>query len=198
MIKVSWVQTLAITSLLSFLVPAPVNAEDAPVRWLAQAGADFGGEKLGSVSFTNGDSADVRANNGILLAVGADIANGVNSPFRTQVFVGYKFGGPSADNDDITWSALPIDILEFYHFSSVKLGVGIDYQLNPKLDVDIPGTKFVSNFENALGYVAQVGWEPSQHYSFDLRYTAISYQLSGASNVKVDGNVAGIYAAYKF
>jgi len=192
------VRPLVVASLLALFASSQANAQNSPIEWLLQFGADFGGSKLGTVKFTNGDDVDVRANDGILIGLGAAISNGADSPFKTQLTIGYKFGGPSAKNGDVTWSAIPIDVLEFYQISSVKIGGGIDYQMNPKLDVDVPGAKFVDKFENALGYVLQIGWEPNRAYSVDLRYTAINYSLSAAPGSKIGGNVGGIYLAYRF
>lgn len=192
------VQPLVIASLFSLLASTQVHAQGVPVEWLLQVGADFGGSKLGSVQFTNGDSVNVRANDGIFVGVGAAVSNGADTPFKTQLSIGFKFGGPTAENGDVTWSAIPVDVLEFYQFASVKIGGGINYQLNPTLDVDVPGAKFVDKFKNALGYVVQIGWEPNQVYSVDLRYTAISYRPVAAPSATIGGNVGGIYVAYRF
>ena len=179
---------------------APLTKESQPIEWVIGLGMDFGGEELGKLYYTDGSSASVKANNGIAINAGAIIANGKNSPFSTQITLGYKFGGPRGDGGDVTWSAIPLEVIEYYRANNMRTGLGISYQIRPQLSVNLPASSYTDSYNNAIGFIAQVGWAPvREHYSIDLRYTSIKFQLSGVQDAPmVDGSVAGLYASYRF
>lgn len=179
---------------------APATKESQPIEWIIGLGMDFGGEELGKLYYTDGSSASVKANNGIAIYAGGTIANGRSSPFSTQITLGYKFGGPRGDGGDVTWSAIPLEVIEFYRASNLRTGLGISYQINPQLSVNLPASSYTDTYNNAIGFIAQVGWTPvGEHYSIDLRYTSIKFQLSSVQDAPmVDGSVVGLYASYRF
>jgi outer membrane biosynthesis protein TonB len=179
---------------------ASVKKEVQAIEWIIGLGMDFGGEELGKLYYTDGSSASVKANNGIAINAGAIIANGKNSPFSTQITLGYKFGGPRGDGGDVTWSAIPLEVIEYYRTNNIRTGLGISYQIRPQLSVNLPASSYTDTYNNAIGFIAQIGWAPvREHYSVDLRYTSIKFQLSGVQDAPmVDGSVAGLYASYRF
>ena len=200
---------VGLTASLTILSAGNSHADELPsgdthaenIKWVIGAGLDFGGDKLGTVFFTNGDTADVRANQGVVLYAGAVIANGVDSPFETQLTIGYKFGGPSAKNGDVTWSSFPLEAIQLYRMNNFRMGLGLSYHMDPKLDVSMPNANFTDHFDDALGVVLQAGWMPAEApYSVDLRYTVIQYKYSLAPSgvPDVDGNSLGLYGSYRF
>ena len=103
----------------------------------------------------------------------------------------------------MNWSAIPVEVLEHYRFNSLRMGLGISYQINPQLKVNIPSGSLnnkVDKYDNALGFVIQFSWVPvREHYSIDLRYTSIKFQLSETPSAPlVNGSVGGLYTTYYF
>ena len=178
----------------------PLAKESLPVEWIIGLGMDFGGEELGKLYYTDGSSASVKANNGIAINAGAILANGKNSPFSTQITLGYKFGGPRGEGGDVTWSAIPLEVIEYYRATNLRMGLGISYQIRPQLSVSLPTSNYTDTYNNATGFIAQFGWAPvTEHYSIDLRYTSIKFQLSGVQDAPmVNGSVVGLYTSYRF
>jgi hypothetical protein len=179
----------------------PHAAKSSPsIEWIVGAGYELGGEELGQVTYSDGSSAPVNANNGIMLNFGGIFPNGEDSDLSTQVSLGYKTGGPRIWSSDVNWSAIPLEIIEHYRISRVRLGLGIAYHINPQLKVNLPSSSFVSKYNNALGFILQFSWAPvREDYSVDLRYTSIRFQQSDvASAPAVNGSVAGIFANYRF
>jgi len=170
------------------------------LEWVFGVGADFGGEELGTVSYSDGTSASVKANNGIVFNAGCIIANGEGSAFSTQMTLGYKSGGPRVWSREVNWSAVPLEVIELYRSGSTRLGLGISYQINPQLNVSLPSSTFANKYNNALGTIVQIGWVPAkEHYSIDLRFTSIKFQSSDVQNAPViDGNVGGVYLNYYY
>lgn len=178
----------------------PSTKESPETEWVVGLGIDLGGEVLGTVVYTDGTSAPVKANNGVFVNVGAILANGKNSPFSTQMTVGYKYGGPKGLGGDVTWSAIPLEVIEYYRASSLRMGLGLAYHLRPQLSVNLPASSSTDKYNNAIGFIAQIGWAPAkEHYSVDLRYTSIKFQSSDVPDAPtVDGSVAGLYTSYRF
>lgn len=168
------------------------------LEWVIGLGYDFGGEELGKLYFADGSSAAVKANNGVAINAGAILANG-NSPFSTQVTLGYKYGGQRGANGDVTWSAIPLDVIEYYRLNDLRMGLGLSYQVRPQLSVNLP-SGYTDKYDNAFGLIVQFGWAPvGAHYSFDLRYTSVKYQLSDVPGAPmVDGSGAGLYTSIRF
>lgn len=169
-------------------------------EWVLGVGLEQGGEVLGQVTYSDGSSANVYANSGLVLNFGGMLENGKNSNFSTQVSVGYKSGGPRIWSNDVNWSAIPVDIIEHYQFGDYRVGLGINYQINPQLKVNLPTSSFITKYNNALGFIVQFGWLPAKNnYSLNLRYTSTRFQQSDAPNAPlINGNVVGVYTNYHF
>lgn len=167
-------------------------------QWMIGLGFDMGGEELGTVTYADGSTASVKANNGVVINAGTLISNGRDSAFSTQLSVGYKSGGPRLWNGDVNWSAIPIEIVEQYNINNWRIGAGISYQLNPQLKVNVPASSFITKYDNALGFIVQIGWMPTNdHYSIDFRYTSIKFQVTDAPGTPlVGGNAGGMYLNY--
>jgi hypothetical protein len=176
------------------------NIHTHPFEWVIGLGLDVGGEEIGKLYYTDGSSASVKANNGVAINVGGILGNRYNSAFSTQITLGYKYGGPRGANGDVTWSAIPLDVIEYYRPSSLRMGLGLSYQINPQLSVNIPASSYINKYNNAIGLIAQIGWAPAgEHYSIDLRYTSIKFQPSDVPGAPtVNGSVAGLYTSYRF
>ena len=181
--------------------PTQTFSRKAPgIEWLVGLGADFGGGELGQITYSDGSTATVNANKGVAFYFGVILPNGRESDFSTQLTLGYKLGGLRGTNGDVTWSAIPLELIEYYRVSSLRMGLGISYQINPQLSVNVPASSYVDKYKNSIGLIAQIGWAPvKEHFSVDLRYTSIKFQgdnVQGPANV--DGNVSGIYTSYRF
>lgn len=182
--------------IVSALAPASTQAfEFKPV---AGIGWDFyGGDLLVSGTSPECGDTNVKANNGYTLNAGGVM---IADSFETQATLGYKYASPAAETGSIVWDAMPLELIQFYRTSLLRMGLGFSYHINPKLVVDVPGLSYANYYDNALGAVVQIGWAPVQKsYSIDLRYTAINYKQKDASIAdEKSGSVLGIYSSYYF
>lgn len=174
-----------------------VTAQAATFRGVVGFGFDLGGDTLVTAVYTDGSTARVKANQGMVLNGGVVMVTG---SFETQATVGYKFGGPTAKNGSITFDVVPVELMGFYRTSNLRMGAGFTYHNSPKLVIDIPRTNATYKFDNALGTVVQIGWVPEKSpVSIDLRYTAIKYKQSNIANpADISGNAVGLYMGYYF
>ena len=169
-------------------------------EWVAGIGWELGGDTLGYLNFADGSSVPVKANEGLMLYAGVIFPTGSYNDFSTQISVGYKYGGVRGSDGGATWTAIPLEAIEFYRINDLRMGLGISYHLNPQFSVSVPGTSYVDKYDNALGLVAQIGWSPVRDpYGIDLRYTSIKFQGNNVVGpASVSGSVVGLYANYRF
>jgi hypothetical protein len=164
---------LVVTAALA--VAAPARATD--VKPMFKVGADFGGDELVTVTFTNGESRTIHANDGVFLGGGVSILND-SKDVEAEISLSYKVDTINASNGTVTWSRWPIDALLFYRLPSMRLGGGLTYHLNPELT----GSGVVGNvfdkFDNALGFILQADYSISERRHIGLRYTGIEYKLN--------------------
>ena len=184
-----------VSGLLLLLSAVCANAAD--LKGVVGIGMDFGGDVLLSGTYTNGSSWEARANQGLLLNAGVVVVTG---DFETQATVGYKFGGPTATNGSVTFDVVPVELMEFYRTGNIRAGLGVSYHNSPKLVVDVPGYggNGTYKYDDAMGYVVQVGWAPAQSpFSVDMRYTAVNFKPQGGGT-DVKASVIGLYASLYF
>jgi hypothetical protein len=193
--KLAMKYTLA-TAVLSLMT---VTAQAAEFKGVVGFGLDFGGDVLLSGTYTDGSTWEAKANQGLVLNGGVVMVTGA---FETQLTVGYKFGGPEAKNGSVTFSEVPIDLMEFYRTGNVRMGLGISYLSNPQLEVSLPSGSIngTYKFDSVVAPVVQIGWAPEKlPFSIDLRYTMAKLKQSGVANAKdINGNTAGLYMSYFF
>ena len=189
-------RNILLTLMLSLVA---ATAQAVEFKGVVGFGIDFGGDVLLSGTYTDGSTWEAKANQGLVLNGGIVMVTG---SFETQATIGYKFGGPQAKNGSVTFDEMPLELMEFYRTSIIRMGVGVSYLNSPKLVVDLPSGSLngTYKFDNSLAYVAQIGWAPEKSpFSIDLRYTVATFKPSGVANAKdINGNVVGLYMSYFF
>jgi len=186
---------MAKTSCLSAVCLALFAASSyaADVRPAIVVGADFGGEKIITVTFTNGDTQSIRANQGLYVGGGVSVlSDDKNIEFLGTV--NYKYAGISAENGNVTWTRIPIDALLFYREEKFRVGGGLTYVVNPTMKVTgIPGGGTV-DVNDAVGLLLQADYLLGK-VNIGVRGTFITYKAGGQT---ASGNGGGITFGYTF
>jgi len=175
------------------LVIASSNAH--AVRWVGEAGIHGGGDELASATFTNGDTTKINA--GELLSIGIGPQIDLTDNTNIRVLVGWKFDSTDADNGSIKFSRFPIDVMYFYQTPQWNFGAGITYHLSPELSSSGVASGISADFEDALGFIAEVDFRLGEFFYIGGKYTAIDYDQKN-TNVTVDGNSVGIVFGFIF
>lgn len=191
---------------LLLLVTLPLPSFAMDVDSVISIGYDPGGDKLLNVIFTNGDSASIRANEGINVSVGAMFYHTSDLTWQTQATFGVKYMPVYAHNGQAEWTTYPIELIGFYNTNLIRFGAGLVYQLNPHVDTGGAVSPYQANMDSAFGYIAQIGFRAKkrQGFSVDLRYTAIRYSgdlvVGGVSQIvsNIDGSSAGVQVSVLF
>jgi outer membrane protein with beta-barrel domain len=174
-----------------------VSAEEASAApasntdLLLSLGVTYGGDKLATISYDDGDDVDIHGGDLVLFGIGALHQFGNN--WEAQPSVNYQFDRANARNGDATFDRIPLDLLGFYRVGAHRFGGGITYHLNPKFDsdFDFAGGDGTVDFDNAVGAVVEYDYFFNEHVSLGLRYTSIKYKSDEISD-DVDGSYGGL------
>jgi hypothetical protein len=187
---VGWVTAGLLVSVLPLCaraqgLPQP-NSRFGPVL---EAAAEFGGDNVVKVFYTNGDTQDIRAGQGVTLSGGLHYQL-PRFPLDSAATVGYKFVRTSDYHTDLGINRVVFKVTGTYelprHF---WIDAGPVWHTAVKLNGDgyVPDI----DFDDAIGVTAGFGWR-----WFGVTYTGIRYSspLTGG----VDANNVGVTATWKF
>ncbi len=183
MIKQSHIRALLLT--IGLLCTGAAQA--ANVSGVLKGGFDFGGETLVTAVFTNGDTDSIKANEGVFFGAGVAVFNDTKT-ISSELTISWKYTSITAENGDIEFTRFPVDALLFYNFPKVRMGAGVTYHLNPELDGSGVAGGLSVDFDNALGFLAQVDWRIAEKVAVGARYTALDYdEANGGGTVGSNG-----------
>ncbi|MFN0097047.1 MAG: hypothetical protein ACKVS7_00110 [Gemmatimonadaceae bacterium] len=134
---------------------------------------EFGGDDFLEVFFTSGDSQKIKAGQGGTIAVGGILRPNASSPLSLRGTLGFKFVTTAADNANIMFTRIPLEVVGGYDFpNGMRVGAGLVYHVNNEFN----GDGFVpdASFDPAAGFTAEVGYK-----SVALTYTALDYAIDG-------------------
>lgn len=176
---------VTVVSLVLAAVSAPALADGTSQKptwklgFAAEGGIEFGGEKVATVSFTDGSEQSVKTGDGLTLSGGAHLR--INPSWDVRTTVGYKYVTTKADNADIHLDRIVFKGVADYFFNNSKwyLGGGIVNHTSVKFDADGLGPNV--DFGNATGAVIEGGW------SFvAVTYTLMSYKDEAGNKYGAD------------
>ena len=191
-------EAIKCVSVLAWLVSGaaavPSAAHAADVRGVFVAGFDTGGDKLLTVTFTNGETDSIRANQGLYAGGGISVLTD-SKDIEFQGTLAIKYDGVSASNGDATFTRLPLDALVFYRWEKFRLGAGLTYVMNPKVKTSgIPPQDLNVTLDNAFGGLVQADFLLGR-VAIGVRYTALDYKFRG-NTIKASG--AGLTFGFTF
>lgn len=175
------------------------SASSHAVGLVLEMGLHTGGDELVTANFTSGDSETLKAGGLYHFSIGAgfDIGDYVES----RITAGIKQTTITASNGDISFTRYPIDAVFFYKLESWRLGGGLTYHTNVKLDSSGLSPPLTADFDNALGLLLEVDFYMGEKAYIGGRYTVIEYDTVPSDTVKaatVDGNSIGIILGLRF
>jgi hypothetical protein len=199
--------TLALADLTT---EAPIPQKK--IDFVVGGGLTFGGDEIADVRVIDYDdddsSEDVSA--GALI----HIYTGINayipdSDFSVQTTIGYHVDGIFASNGSVAFTRYPLELIPYYNFNRIRIGLGLSYHINPEFSGDSDAGLGDREYDNALGLVASVEVKLGSHFAVGLHYTDIDYDLSKIEIVSgdnfneqkdsnIDGSNVGIYGTYLF
>jgi hypothetical protein len=120
----------------------------------------------------------------------------------------YHVDGITASNGDMSFRRYPIEALAYYTgVESFRFGGGIRVVTSPEASLTINGSTEKKVFDNATGYVAELGYKMGPYSWVNFRYVSEKYQLktytstSGTTTPPVgtyDGSHFGVNFLFEF
>jgi hypothetical protein len=172
-------------ALLALLPTLAVAQARRPDLGLAIDGSfEIGGDDFLEVAFTNGSTQKVRAGQGGTLAIGGILRPSVTSPISLRGTLGFKYLTTAADNANITFTRIPLELVGSYHLpNGVRAGAGVVFHVLNRFNGD--GFVRDETFTSSPGVTAEVGYK-----YVALTYTRLSYKASGTPSI--DGGSVGV------
>ncbi len=145
------------------------TTQDKTNGWLLTFNAEFGGDPVATVLFTNGDTQDVDAGQGVSLSIGRFIRPNAG-PFMYSAGLGYKYVTTAAENADITLTRFVLDArVDRGLPNNLWVGLGPVVHFGTKLKTDGLGPN--ESYDPAIGLNARFGWK-----ALSVTYTKMSYK----------------------
>ena len=168
--------------------PMPAAKPVKVLSFLLEAAAEFGGDTIATVYYTDGSSSSIKAGRGLLLAGG--LAVNVSPAFDLRFTGGYKVSVTQDKNSDAGFERFVFKTTGNYLTpTGLRLGGGLAYHTGIKLDAGGLGDNV--KFKPAVGLVVEGGWK-----WFALTYTAIDYKTK--QQEKAAASNIGLNVNYKF
>jgi len=178
------------------LTPRPHRS----VAFLMRFGVEFGGDKIGEVMSTEGDSRSIEA--GGLVSFSGGVFIHPDAPWTIEATLGYKSDTASYKNGDFSFIRIPIDLIGSYRTGNLRIGAGVTVHLAPQVSCNLDGLcNFQINLDNAVGAIVQLAYgvpRGNAGYEFGARFTSITYtgdQIVNEQTGKneLDGSCLGLF-----
>jgi hypothetical protein len=188
------------------LRPAPASAQapQRPFSWQLGLGYDLGGEKLLTLTFTDGSKESLSANQGFSFFAGVGVARVYTETVAldTSVTLGVKGWNVGSGGDSMNYLVFPLEVMERLWAGPFRLGAGFSYLLSPRLTGKGVLKPLTTDLDNSLGFLVQAEWigerKPGKPGgSLGLRYVVQKLGFSG-SNVTADANTLGFTLGLDF
>lgn len=161
----------------------------------ASSGADIyvegsvqgGGDDL--IRSTTGDS--ISAGAGLKLAIGIQNAVTADQAGHIRLAVGYQFDRIDAANGDAELDTVTFDAMYVLNSGPHAMGAGVTMHMSPEYSDRIDGVvPLTIEFDDAVGFVVQYGYQFMPGLELGVRYTSMEYEVGSAS---VDADSFGIF-----
>jgi hypothetical protein len=188
---------------------AATNATPPGMHFMLNLGVTFGGDTIATATYVDGSSKNVNAGELLQLGVGG-IYQLQDTPLALMLSGNYHISRASASNGGIKFSRIPVEALAFYTgVERFRFGGGLRMINSPEATIEINGSSRKYTYENAMGYVAEVGYRLPPSSWINFRYVSEKYQgttytafngttTSLAGTSPVDGSHFGINLTFEF
>ena len=177
---------------------AAANAQ-SPVRGVFRVGLENGGEKVLQFEYSDGTTPDVPAGGGLLITgglAGSMFERGGHA-LDAQVSAGLKYRTiPPATNQDVTWLRFPVEGMLFYRTPvGLRFGAGAAVHLHNVMAASGAVVNDRVSFRNKPGMLLQTEYV-RRNWAFDLRYTAMTYEVESGGTGDVGASSFGVGASF--
>lgn len=202
--------------------PQPVQRKDKPaptrnraattepgMHLLLNLGITFGGDTIFSASTTTGEEKEVKGGELVQLGIGG-LYQFEDAPVALAFSINKHMDTVTASNGEIKFTRNPYEALVYYTGAeNFRFGGGIRIVTSPESSITINGATEKIVFDNARGYVAELGYKAAKNLWINVRYVSEKYQgrtytftngstASIAGSTPFDGSHFGIFTVFEF
>ncbi len=139
-------------------------------------GLTYGGDNIFTATTTTGDNKNVKGGGIIQFGLGG-LYQFESAPIALMLSANYHADSVTASNGDLSFHRYPIEALSYYTgIERFRLGGGVRIVNSPEASRTINGTTDKIVFDNATGYVAELGYQLAQNSWVNFRYVSEKYQ----------------------
>ncbi|MGD8927146.1 MAG: hypothetical protein PVG20_09855 [Thioalkalispiraceae bacterium] len=178
----------------TFLLLISQSAQ-AELDFLGQIGLHGGGDNIVTALFTDGSSEDIKAGEFLSIDLGMAWDMGI---LEGRITGGWKYDTITASNGDLDFTRYTSQALLLFAAGDWRFGGGAAYHFGIKLDGSGVASGADANYDNALGYVAEIDYYFSEQAYFGIQYLNIEYDRNtdfGQTAATFDGSSVGIVFA---
>jgi hypothetical protein len=178
-------------------------------HFVLNAGMTFGGDTVATATFKNGSSQTIKGGGMQQLGFGG-LYQFDNSPIALLLSANVHFHYVTASNGNMIFRRVPVEVLAYYTgVERFRIGGGARFVNSAEASITIDGAAQKTTFDNATGYVAEVGYHIDTPVWVSFRYVSEKYQgntYTSASGTKTslagtkayDGTHAGVNLSFVF
>jgi hypothetical protein len=167
-----------------------------PLRFVVGAGITYGGEKIVTAEYTDGDTIDIDGGGTVAFLAGLDYR--VNPQFSVQGTVGYHVDNAAGSNGDIRFERVPFELLGYYHVNDkVRVGGGLRYVTGAALRTSGVADIGDYDFKDTTSPVAEIEYLYSPQLGFKLRYVNDKFKMKDF-NETIKGDHIGVLVNFYF
>lgn len=160
----------AVLASLVGLLSLPAQASDiAGTGFVLDGTAEFGGDPVATVLYSDGSTQTVKAGQGLGFDLGIH-HRFEEVPYSLRATIGYKYVTTQADNADIHLSRVPLELVGSCHFDNeLRLGAGVVHHTSTKFSGGGVGPDL--SFKPATGFTLEAGWKALLLSGTFIKYT---------------------------
>lgn len=167
-----------------------------PLRFVVGVGITYGGEKIVTAEYTDGDKIDIDGGGTVAFLAGLDYR--VNPQFSVQGTVGYHVDNAAGSNGDIRFERVPFELLGYYHVNDkVRVGGGLRYVTGAALRTGGVADIGDYDFKDTTSPVAEIEYLYSPQLGFKLRYVNDKFKMEDF-NETIKGDHIGVLVNFYF
>jgi len=167
----------------------------AELDFLGQIGLHGGGDDVVTALFTDGSSEEIKA--GEFLAIDLGIAWDMGI-MEGRITGGWKYDTITAENGDLDFSRYTAQGLLLFAAGDWRFGGGVAYHFAIELDGSGVASGADAEYDDALGYVAEIDYYFSEKVYVGVQYLDIEYDRTtafGQSAATFDASSIGVVIA---
>ena len=169
---------------------------DSGMHFLFDIGVTYGGDSMFTTATSTGGSVDVKGGELVQLGLGG-LYQFNNMPMALSLTANYHLDRVTASNGNLNFRRYPVEAMAYYTgVNNFRFGGGVRIVRSPEASRTINGATEKIVFDNATGYVAELGYRMAPHSWINFRYVSEKYK--GKTYTATNGTVTSLSGTTPF